>query len=104
MEARSLNEVRENIDRLDRAIIRLMAERGGFVEQAARFKTTRAEVEAPKPCGAGDRQSPGLATTFIRWGSPKRQSCAVARLLRVRLTECALCLSDCASNACFCLR
>jgi len=47
METHSLDEVRENIDRLDRAIIRLMAERGSFVEQAARFKTTRADVEAP---------------------------------------------------------
>lgn len=48
METRSLDEVRENIDRLDKAIIRLMAERSGFVEQAAHFKTTRADVEAPK--------------------------------------------------------
>jgi isochorismate pyruvate lyase len=48
MEVHSLDEVRENIDRLDRDIIRLMAERGGFVAQAARFKTSRADVEAPK--------------------------------------------------------
>jgi isochorismate pyruvate lyase len=48
IEVNSLDEVRENIDRLDRAIIRLMAERGQFVEQAARFKTSTADVEAPK--------------------------------------------------------
>ncbi len=48
MNAQSLDEVRANIDRLDRDIIRLMAERGGFVEQAARFKTSHAAVEAPK--------------------------------------------------------
>jgi len=48
MEVRSLDEVRENIDRLDKAIIRLIAERSGFVVQAARFKATRADVEAPK--------------------------------------------------------
>ena len=48
MDARSLDKVRDNIDRLDRAIIGLMAERGRFVEQAARFKTSRADVEAPK--------------------------------------------------------
>lgn len=48
MEVGSLNEVRENIDRLDRDIIRLMAERGRFVRQAARFKTSRSDVEAPK--------------------------------------------------------
>ena len=48
MEAQSLAEVRDNIDRLDKSIIALMAERGGFVRQAARFKSSRAEVEAPK--------------------------------------------------------
>lgn len=48
MEVQSLDEVRANIDRLDREIIRLMAERGGFVQQAARFKTSHADVEAPK--------------------------------------------------------
>lgn len=47
MEARSLDEVRANIDRLDREIVRLMAERGAFVRQAARFKASRSEVEAP---------------------------------------------------------
>ena len=48
VEAQSLDDVRANIDRLDREIIRLMAERGGFVQQAARFKTSHADVEAPK--------------------------------------------------------
>lgn len=48
MEVRSLDEVRDNIDRIDHSIIRLMAERGSFVQQAARFKTSRADVEAPK--------------------------------------------------------
>ena len=47
MEAKSLDEVRANIDRLDREIVRLMAERGGFVLQAARFKATEADVAAP---------------------------------------------------------
>ncbi len=48
MQVRSLAEVRENIDRLDRVIISLMAERSGFVKQAAQFKRSRHEVEAPK--------------------------------------------------------
>lgn len=34
----SLAEVRENIDRIDNEIIKLIAERGGFVRQAAAFK------------------------------------------------------------------
>jgi len=48
VEMQSLDEVRANIDRLDREIIRLMAERGGFVQQAARFKISHVDVEAPK--------------------------------------------------------
>lgn len=44
---RSLNEVRENIDQLDRKIVTLLAERGRFVTQAASFKRTVEEVNAP---------------------------------------------------------
>ena len=43
----SLSEVRSNIDRLDREIVRLLAERGKYVIQAARFKGTAADVHAP---------------------------------------------------------
>jgi len=43
----SLEEVRANIDRLDREIVRLLAERGRFVVHAARFKNTESEVLAP---------------------------------------------------------
>jgi isochorismate pyruvate lyase len=46
---RSLAEVRENIDRLDRMIVPLLAERSGFVAQAAGFKVTRgAVVDVPR--------------------------------------------------------
>lgn len=48
MKLKSLDEVRFNIDRLDREIIDLMAERGTFVRQAATFKASSAEVDAPK--------------------------------------------------------
>jgi len=48
MELNSLDDVRINIDRLDREIISLMAERGTFVRQAARFKTSLTDVDAPK--------------------------------------------------------
>jgi len=47
-ECASLDEVRAEIDRLDREIVRLMAERGTFVRQAARFKSSAADVPAPK--------------------------------------------------------
>ncbi len=43
----SLAEVRENIDRIDRELVRLMAERGKYVAEAARFKPDLAAVSAP---------------------------------------------------------
>jgi itaconate CoA-transferase len=44
----SLDEVRASIDATDREIVRLLAKREGYVRQAARFKKTQREVEAPK--------------------------------------------------------
>jgi isochorismate pyruvate lyase len=44
----SLEQIRENIDRLDRQIVTLLAERGGFVSQAARFKKDTDGVKAPQ--------------------------------------------------------
>jgi isochorismate pyruvate lyase len=43
----SLADVRQQIDRLDRAIVALLAERGRYVLAAARYKRTPAEVHAP---------------------------------------------------------
>ena len=43
----SLADVRANIDALDRRIIPLLAERGRYVLEAARFKKDVAEVPAP---------------------------------------------------------
>ncbi|MDZ5457916.1 chorismate mutase [Azohydromonas lata] len=44
----SLEEVRTQIDRLDRQIVALVAERGGYVKQAAKFKKTTDDVKAPQ--------------------------------------------------------
>ena len=44
----SIEEVRTNIDRIDRLIVELLAERGGYVKQAARFKKTADDVKAPQ--------------------------------------------------------
>jgi len=44
----SIDEVRAQIDRIDRAIVALLAERGAYVKQAARFKTTTDAVQAPQ--------------------------------------------------------
>jgi isochorismate pyruvate lyase len=46
-ECASLDEVRSNIDRLDREIVKLLAQREKYVLQAARFKKTEADVHAP---------------------------------------------------------
>ena len=43
----TLAEVRQNIDRIDRAIVALMAERGKYVAEAGRFKKDPAAVSAP---------------------------------------------------------
>ena len=44
----SLEEVRANIDRIDRQIVACLAERGSYVRQAAFFKKSVADVKAPQ--------------------------------------------------------
>jgi isochorismate pyruvate lyase len=44
----SLGEVRENIDRIDTEIIKLIAERGTYVVQASAFKKSEDGVKDPK--------------------------------------------------------
>lgn len=44
----SLDDVRYNIDLIDRVIIQLISERSFFVNEASRFKKSEAEVEAPQ--------------------------------------------------------
>lgn len=48
MQCKSLEEVRENIDRIDDDIIRLIAERGIYVTQASALKRSEEGVKAPK--------------------------------------------------------
>src|SRR3954471_3053980 len=43
----TLEEVRAEIDRIDRAIIALIGERAGYVHAAARFKSSETDVAAP---------------------------------------------------------
>ena len=45
---KSLEEVRSNIDAIDQKIVSLIAQRGGLVMQAARFKKTTEDVKAPQ--------------------------------------------------------
>jgi len=48
MACKSLEEVRNNIDRIDKEIIMLIAERGSFVKQASKFKKDSQDVTAPQ--------------------------------------------------------
>lgn len=43
----SLDEVRREIDAIDREIVALLARRAGYVDAAARFKTSEQHVAAP---------------------------------------------------------
>ncbi len=46
-ECASLEEVRSHIDAVDRQVVKLIAERRGYVLQASRFKKTAGDVQAP---------------------------------------------------------
>ena len=48
MKCENLEEVRENIDRIDKNIVKLIAERSTYVAQAASFKKNSDEVKAPQ--------------------------------------------------------
>ena len=47
-QCKSLDEVRANIDSLDRQIVNLLSQRGNYVKQAAQFKKTTDDVKAPQ--------------------------------------------------------
>lgn len=48
IECNSIDEVRNNINNIDEQIVKLIALRGGFVTQAAKFKKDSDAVKAPK--------------------------------------------------------
>ncbi|BCZ46537.1 hypothetical protein psyc5s11_26040 [Clostridium gelidum] len=48
MKCESLEEVRENIDRIDKQIVKLITDRSTYVVQAANFKKNTDEVKAPQ--------------------------------------------------------
>ena len=48
MKCESLDEIRREIDRLDTQIVALLAERAGYVAQAAGFKPTEDDVVVPE--------------------------------------------------------
>lgn len=72
----SLQAVRARIDRVDRALAPLLAERFACVERAAHFKTSGAQAKAPARAAAVLAKARALAR---RHGAPER---AVARVYR----------------------
>lgn len=48
IECNSIDEVRNNINNIDEQIVKLIALRGHFVNEAAKFKKDTADVKAPK--------------------------------------------------------
>jgi isochorismate pyruvate lyase len=75
-EVRNLEEVRANIDRIDRQIVALLAERQYFVKNAARFKKSTDDVKASTRVEAviskvrnlaiESNLDPGIAETIYR--------------------------------------
>ena len=47
IECNSIEEVRKNINQIDEQIVKLIAKRGHFVNQAAKFKKNTDDVKAP---------------------------------------------------------
>jgi isochorismate pyruvate lyase len=51
-DCKTLAELRTEIDRIDRELVRLIAERSGFVRRAAELKTRREEILDPERIAA----------------------------------------------------
>ena len=50
--AENLTEIRTEIDKIDEQMISLLAQRGDLVKQAATFKSTATDVQAPQRVAA----------------------------------------------------
>ncbi len=46
-DCKTIEEVRENINRIDREIVGLISQRSSYVMQAAKFKKTTEDIKAP---------------------------------------------------------
>jgi len=63
-ECKNLDEVRDGIDAIDRQIVGLLAERSGYIEQAARLKHSADEIEIPARVEEVVNNVRGLATEY----------------------------------------
>ena len=85
----SIEEVRSNIDRIDRQIVALSAEHGGFVKQAARFKKTTDDVKAPQRVEQVIAKVTALSQEFGANPSVTEQVCRamISGFINAELTE-----------------
>jgi isochorismate pyruvate lyase len=62
-ECRSLSEIREEVDRIDHALLELLGRRWQYGRAAVRFKTSEADIQAPSylPVFLERRQAWGAA-------------------------------------------
>jgi len=68
MKCKDIEEVRVNIDRIDKEIVRLIAERDGFVKEAALHKKNHDGVRDPKRVEAVICKVRNLADEFgVSW-------------------------------------
>jgi len=63
-ECKNIDEVRENINKIDRQIVKLISERSRFVGQAAKFKKNSDDVKAPKRVEEVVKKVRGMAEEF----------------------------------------
>lgn len=47
-DCKNIEEIRENIDAIDKKIVKLLSQRRDFVKQAAKFKKNDEDVKAPQ--------------------------------------------------------
>ena len=64
MMCKDIDEVRINIDRIDKEIVKLIAERSAFVKEAALFKKSHSSVRDPKRVEAVISKVRNLADEF----------------------------------------
>lgn len=88
-ECKSIENVRSHIDRIDRQIVALLAERGGYVKQAARFKKTTDDVKAPQRVEQVIAKVTALAREFGADASVAEQvyRAMIAGFISAELTE-----------------
>ena len=80
----SLDEVRAEIDRIDDAIIQLIAERGAFVAQAARFKK---DVDGVRDAGRVEGVIRRVRAKAAEYGADEDMAEALYREMIRRFTD-----------------